>query len=553
MSGIYSDPTPDNGAQEPQKPGELQEQTQPEWMRNVDLQQPLREYASSGSGNNPGTVPPPSTIRPVYPPVAPNGRPAEPANFPQSAGAALPTYPAQPGVGAYPGQPGSPAQPGTVWPTPGAQPGMSGATPYPGQISYTPPGYPLPPYVYGYYGWQPAIFQPRRDTYTFVVGIIAFIGSCLTVLGGLVVLGFLLLLISSPNASQVDSSTLFAGEALFIAIASAGIVGGGFCIYHCSRSLFMRKPSAVIWLPSFWLFLAGYLVILGLGYLGYKQDVVVRPTLTGLLIFLAATFPALMFLALGVRRLRQPTTWRRLTLAMVSGATLAIALASVLELIFELILIGTQGNGLLQSLINSSTLTNMTENILLLIMAAVIAPVVEESVKPLGMVVLIGRVRNKAEAFALGMACGIGFNLIETTGYISQGYTNWFYIALIRSGAGLLHGFGAAMVALGWYCLTHKEEGVWQKRLLLACGCAGYAIFQHALWNSFWGLALLPSPIGNVVSTWTWNLGTFSLDIPTILNIVEMVGILIFFIYMTGRLRPRENIERPVSHPSFSL
>src|SRR5207249_1121714 len=98
------------------------------------------------------------------------------------------------------------------------------------------------------------------------------------------------------------------------------------------------------------------------------------------------------------------------------------------------------------------------------ILVSVIAPVVEEAVKPLAVVVLIGRIRSAAEAFVLGLACGIGFDLIETTGYISAGYQDWLSIALIRTGAGLLHGFGAAMVALGWYYLVHPGK----KRVLKA-------------------------------------------------------------------------------------
>ena len=93
-----------------------------------------------------------------------------------------------------------------------------------------------------------------------------------------------------------------------------------------------------------------------------------------------------------------------------------------------------------------------------------IAPVVEEAVKPLAVVALIGRIRGAAEAFVLGLACGVGFDMVETSGYIGTGYHDWLNVALVRSGSSLLHGFGAAMVALGWYYLTHAKR----HRLLLA-------------------------------------------------------------------------------------
>ena len=183
---------------------------------------------------------------------------------------------------------------------------------------------------------------------------------------------------------------------------------------------------------------------------------------------------------------------------------------------------------------------------LLLILLSVIAPLVEELVKPLAVVVLIGRVRSKAEAFTLGLACGIGFNLVETTGYISSGYNDWLNVALLRSGAGLLHGFGAAMVALGWYYLTHKEEGAWQKRTLLAFGCAAYAVFQHALWNGSVGLIFLPGPVGSFFQNWSWSLGTFQISATELVNVAEMLGILIFFVYMAGRLRARASMPTGV-------
>src|SRR5262249_55067782 len=155
---------------------------------------------------------------------------------------------------------------------------------------------------------------------------------------------------------------------------------------------------------------------------------------------------------------------------------------------------------------------------------------------------LIGRVRSKAEAFALGLVCGIGFNLVETIGYISAEYNDWLHVALVRSGSGLLHGLGTAMMALGWYFLTHKEEGSGRRRILLAVSCGAYAIFQHALWNGSWGLILIPGPIGNFVRNWTWSAGFLTIDAPTLFNIVELIGILIFFLYISGRLRARSDL-----------
>jgi len=365
--------------------------------------------------------------------------------------------------------------------------------------------------------------------------------------------------------STLSPSDAFAGEMLLLAVGIVGLVGGGFCLYHSIRVLFFRKPSETLRLPRFWIFLLCYLVLLGLGYWRHVQgqDITV-PALTGLLIFLCALFPALTIVALGIRRLRAsksaaaPTTWRRFTLAMVCGATLSVALAYILELALQYLLLGSQGNEVLQYL-NNSNAGSPDPSLygVLFVMLAVIAPLVEEMVKPLAVIVLIGRVQSKAEAFALGLACGIGFNLVETTGYISSGYSGWLNVALIRSGAGLLHGFGAAMVALGWYCLTHKEEGSWSRRILLALGCAGYAIFQHALWNGSWALGLLPGAIGSFYQNWVWTIGPISIDADGLTNILEVIGILIFFVIMSGRLRPKKDPasagETTSSQPQFTI
>jgi RsiW-degrading membrane proteinase PrsW (M82 family) len=323
-------------------------------------------------------------------------------------------------------------------------------------------------------------------------------------------------------------------------------------MYHSIRSLFLRKRSREVYLPRFWIFLLCYLAILGLGYWLSQNADVNAPLFTGLLIYLGGIFPALTILALGIGRLRFPkmseqlTSWRRFTLALVSGATLSVLLASILELLVGIILLGSQSTNIFQALSLSNTSNSSPLYSILVITAVVVAPIVEELVKPLAVVVLIGRVRSKAEAFALGLACGVGFSLVETVGYISQGgSSDWLSVALGRSGVSLLHGFGAAMMALGWYILTHREEGSWGRRIGLGLGCALYAIVQHALWNGSIGLALLPGPLGTFFTTWSWSLGPLTIDGSELVNIIEVIGILIFFIVLAGRLR-RKPAHSPV-------
>lgn len=417
---------------------------------------------------------------------------------------------------------------------------------YPGRAEYIPTASFLPsPGVYPTWPVRP---PPRqRDTYTLVVGIIAFIGSCLAILGGLACALLMLLAVFEKSIGLLpfSSGQYFGSMMEYLTLAVAGLVGGGCCFYHSMRALFFRKPSRSIWLPRFWIFVSGYLATLGLGlWLHTRGMDVASPLVLGLLIMLAGIFPALAILTLGIRRVRLsrggswPTTWRRLVLALVSGATLSIALASLLELVFLLLLVGSQSGGFLQFLNNPTSSDNPLFGILI-VLAAVVAPLVEELVKPLAVLILIGRVQSKAEAFTLGLACGIGFNLIETTGYISQGYNDWLNIALGRSGAGLLHGFGSAMVALGWYILTHPRQGPARRRIWLALSCGGYAVAQHALWNGSVALVLLPGPLGTFFQTWSWTVGPLYVDGYELVNIAEVAAILVFFLFIARRLRAR--------------
>lgn len=498
-----------------------------------------REHVSGSLASNPAEAP---LFRPAYRAYPGNRIPS--SGYPSQA----PGYPPYPPFAGYPPQsPGYPPYPG--------YPSYQGYTsPPPGYNPQAAPAYGAmyngyPPYAY-HYPWQPP--QPKRDGYLFAVAISSVVGSVLVVLAGIGCLGLLALLAVVPHTT-VSQDQYFASIMLFASLALAGIVGGGFALYHSIRSAFLQRPSADFSLPQFWIFVLLYLAVIGVAYLLQTQGLAVAfLPLTGVLIALAGIFPALAVLALGVRRLhfprtaRWPTSWRRFTLALVSGATLSVGLAAALELAFMVLLVrGQPVNPLLcvdQPNISNSNCQNPAIYNIILILVALVAPLIEETVKPLAVVVLIGRVRSAAEAFVLGLACGIGFDLIETTGYISSGYQDWLNVALIRTGSGLLHGFGAAMVALGWYYLTHPGK----HRALKVQGCWLYAVAQHALWNGSWGLMLLPAPVGSFFNS-NATIGSVQLPYYEIVNIVEAVLMLVFFIYMTGRLR---TTEPPAAPPS---
>ena len=417
---------------------------------------------------------------------------------------------------------------------------------YPGY----PPGY--APYAYPPYAWQPP--HPKRDGYLLAMAISSLVGSSLVLLIGLIFTGLLLLATALPNKTM-NASQLFNVDIVIALFICVGIFGGSFGLYHSIRSL-LKKPSADFSLPRFWIFLVLYIAVAVIGFVLHSGgQEVAFPVLSATLIILAGVLPALAVAAIAVRRLRTravkplkdkwETSWRRFTLALLSGATLSVTLAAVLEILLLAVLIllrHAQGMQNLVSCVNTPNVQNCQNAgaySLLFITIAVVAPLVEETVKPLAVVLLIGRVRSAAEAFVLGLACGIGFDIVETSGYISMGYHDWLNVALTRTGAGLLHGFGAAMVALGWYYLTHAQESGYPKAFLRAFACWFYAVFQHAVWNGSVTLVLLPGPIGQFLQNWTLNLGFASLPSDVVINSIETLLILAFFIYMTGKLRSK--------------
>ncbi|GHO44349.1 PrsW family glutamic-type intramembrane protease [Ktedonospora formicarum] len=376
------------------------------------------------------------------------------------------------------------------------------------------------------------------------MGIVTVVGASLAFIGGIISLFFLIFtsVIFSATSSLPEDQRFQVIGALS-AFAVVGIIGGMACGYHSIMAM-LKRPSLAFKLPPFWTFLILYVVLIGIAIAMITSGIAVASVpLTIFLIALAGIFPALAIIALAMRHIRKPktlpwpTTWRRFTVALISGATLSIMLALLLELLLGALVqqvIGASG----KFLDNTDQLpTDLKSIIALLLTLAVIAPLVEEAVKPIAALTMLGRMRNAAEAFVMGMGCGIGFGLVETIMYISSGYQDWLQVAVLRSTACLLHGMGAGMVTLGWYYISHKNSTRRFNRFLLGIGCAVYAVVQHAIWNGSVGLALLPFfPKDN------FQVGPFSLNSDWAMYpiyIVLSALMIAFLLFVTRKLRPQ--------------
>jgi hypothetical protein len=126
-----------------------------------------------------------------------------------------------------------------------------------------------------------------------------------------------------------------------------------------------------------------------------------------------------------------------------------------------------------------------------LMFGAVVVPMIEEILKPIGVWFLFGRKLTPAAGFAAGALSGAGYALIESMALSSNG-EQWSALVLARTGTSVVHILTAGMT--GWALAM-----AWQKRrylqLLLVYLCA---VVIHGLWNcltlmySFNMLGILP-------------------------------------------------------------
>jgi hypothetical protein len=414
--------------------------------------------------------------------------------------------------------------------------------PYPPQYQPYPPYSPYGPYPP--YAYPP---RPRRapgETYALVVSWIVTVVGALSIILSLLILGITALSLSGGSNSL---STL----GLAVSFGLAPLAGGVTAMILGIQGI-LRRPSHRFTMPSYWFLFALALLALGAGvalwnlYPSPGSALAVSP-----LVVMSGVLPALAILALTTQRLGNPSTRRHVLMSLAYGATLAPLLAIVLELIATLVIylvaraLGFDvGNALSGA---SLSPTNPQELVAQLLDISITAAVVEETLKPLGAVLIIRRLRTRSEAFLVGLAAGIGFNIVETIGYITQGQGDWINVALERSTAGLLHGVGAGMATLGWWYLINGK-GV-PLRFLKGFGLILYAMAQHAINNGAAVLiGLVPEPLRSLLFD-TFYLGKLPEQYASLLFIGYGVLILGVLLWVTNALRRIDATPASLSGP----
>lgn len=211
-----------------------------------------------------------------------------------------------------------------------------------------------------------------------------------------------------------------------------------------------------------------------------------------LLLLVAAGAPLTVLAALRATMTPEETepTTRQLWPSLLLGATVVPAIVLAAHGIFLAI-----GYGLVEPLVEPArelldglradrTLLDLLTTgwtFLLIVELAVVAPLAEETTKPLA--ALVRRPRTARDAFLFGAAAGTGFAIVENMLYAGGWYLwfggYWVQVSVMRMLGSGLHAFGAALMAWAWFQWRRREPHCGRR----LAGAAFLAFTGHGLWN----------------------------------------------------------------------
>jgi RsiW-degrading membrane proteinase PrsW (M82 family) len=286
------------------------------------------------------------------------------------------------------------------------------------------------------------------------------------------------------------------GFATFLAVT---VGGGGFTFYQGMQSE-AKRPSRTLRLPPLWALAGAFPLLLALG-LGVQQSSIGSlcfpiPLIT------AALVPPVGVLVWMMGGQPGPLTWRRAGVAFAAGGTISVGLAFALELLLpglalllvvdlaEPVLTGV--HGLLEALAGLEVAGALTSPGFLVALVAfgVVAPLVEEMVKPLVTLPLLRLLKSPREALLLGAVAGAGFAALENVIYATAALPIWAGMLVLRALGAAVHPVGTGLVTAGWFRVLGREPGAGLRWLR----GYGMAVGIHALWNG--GSTLLLALVG---------------------------------------------------------
>lgn len=315
------------------------------------------------------------------------------------------------------------------------------------------------------------------------------------VLQGMAGLGLIFGVLALINSSSRADQEGVAVRAIALTVVCAlSLVPGVLLTFHGISSMMgegsneFRPPVAVRWL------LIWGLVLLAGGWAMRFDPPAAWPM--PVLHVLAAALPGVVLVSLAARgsaRQGRPVrglTWRQVTLAagiaISLGSMMAIYVESIGDLAAVVLMLVHHGafeTDVWDTLGESSDILSRNEQFVAnLIAAAVVAPLIEEFAKGLGVRIMMRRWNTPAQAMVLGAAAGAGFGFVEALGYglggvVHHHETRWWLMMLLRGGSTSLHVFNASLVGLAWW---HWSFG---KKPRTGWLLFGAAVLMHAAWN----------------------------------------------------------------------
>lgn len=315
--------------------------------------------------------------------------------------------------------------------------------------------------------------------------VIAIAGLLLALSGLPMIFGFCCITLAMTISGERDA--IVGGVVSFILMVLT-IGAGGVTFWHSLQSLH-EKISRPLHLPSAWI-LSGIIILFAIVGQLSAEDASAAGLLLPPILLVAAGLPPLLAISWFMNQRTEELTWRRGLVAFAGGATISAFIAIILEIIFPAIILSLVFNlannviDSLELLFEALTRENIASAITsrgliyVFIQIAIIAPLIEELVKPLATLPLIGRLSRRG-AFLVGAMAGAGFATLENVLYASFGFFSWPGILIVRALGSAIHPLSSGLVALGWRSILRGEANAWPTWFRYF----GIAVGMHTFWN----------------------------------------------------------------------
>jgi RsiW-degrading membrane proteinase PrsW (M82 family) len=199
--------------------------------------------------------------------------------------------------------------------------------------------------------------------------------------------------------------------------------------------------------------------------------------------------------------------------------------------------------GDIQSLLTqlAPSLTNPLFLLLALAFASFIAPIIEETLKPLAVLLIGKRLHSPAEGFLLGAICGAGFALLE--GMLAAGGSpEMLGIGLAgRAASSLMHLTASGLI--GWGIASAYLEKRWWRMI----GTYVLSISIHGFWNGSIVLAVFGALRLSLQETGYDVLGLFLVVAGIGILGAMLVTIMVLLPIINRRFRTNPSINKPAT------